>query len=89
MMNSASDDDVRKEALLALTAEFVKQGHPAEYAKYMAMASIFQADLDLRNAQLSGLLQWLQSDHAAIYAQAINVADSIRQEFENRIQQHS
>lgn len=88
-MMSASDDDVRKEALLALTAEFVKQGHPAEYAKYMAMASIFQADLDLRNAQLSGLLQWLQTQHADIYPQALPVAETIRKEFESRIQQHS
>ncbi|RZM83020.1 hypothetical protein DYY88_02840 [Leptolyngbya iicbica LK] len=86
---SASDDDVRKEALLALTAEFVKQGHPAEYAKYMAMASIFQADLDLRNAQFSGLLHWLQVQHEDIYPAALQVAEGIRQEFENRIQQHS
>jgi hypothetical protein len=88
-MMSASDDDVRKEALLALTAEFVKQGHPAEYAKYMAMASIFQADLDLRNAQFSGLLQWLQTQQQGIYPEALQVAETIRKEFENRIQQHS
>ena len=88
-MNSASDDDVRKEALLALTAEFVKQGHPAEYAKYMAMASIFQADLDLRNAQLSGLLSWLQTQQAGIYPAALKVAETIRQEFEQRVQQRS
>ena len=84
-----ASDDVRKEALLALTAEFVKQGHPAEYAKYMAMASIFQADLDLRNAQLSGLLHWLQSEQAAVYPQALAVAENIRQEFESRVRQHS
>jgi len=88
-MMSASDDDVRKEALLALTAEFVQQGHPAEYAKYMAMASIFQADLDLRNAQFSGLLQWLQTQHQGVYPEALQVAETIRKEFENRIQQHS
>ncbi|WP_239113131.1 hypothetical protein [Halomicronema sp. CCY15110] len=88
-MMSASDDDVRKEALLALTAEFVKQGHPAEYAKYMAMASIFQADLDLRNAQFSGLVQWLQTQHPGIYPEALQVAEAIRKEFEDRIQQHS
>jgi len=88
-MNSASDDDVRKEALLALTAEFVNQGHPAEYAKYMAMASIFQTDLDLRNAQLSGLLSWLQTQQAAIYPAALKVAETIRQEFEQRVQQRS
>jgi hypothetical protein len=88
-MMSASDDDVRKEALFALMAEFVKQGHPAEYAKYMAMASIFQADLDLRNAQFSGLLHWLQTQHEAIYPEGLKVAEGIRKEFENRIQQHS
>ncbi len=86
---STSDDDVRKEALLALTAELVKQGHPAEYAKYMAMASIFQTDLDLRNAQFSGLLHWLQTQHEAIYPDALQVAEGIRKEFENRIQQRS
>jgi hypothetical protein len=84
-----TSDDVRKEALLALTAEFVRQGHPAEYAKYMAMASIFQADLDLRNAQLSGLLNWLQTTQADIYTDALAVAETIRQEFEERVQQHS
>lgn len=88
-MNSASDDDVRKEALLALTAAFVKQGHPAEYAKYMAMAAIFQTDLDLRNAQLSGLLHWLQTHQTVIYPEALKVAETIRQEFEQRVQQRS
>ncbi|NEQ43151.1 MAG: hypothetical protein F6K00_06175 [Leptolyngbya sp. SIOISBB] len=86
---SASDDDVRKEALLTLTTELIKQGHPAEYAKYMAMAAIFQADLDLRNAQLSGLLQSLQSQDNAIYSQAIKVVEDIRQAFEHRTQQKS
>lgn len=87
-MTSAADD-VRKEALLALTAEFVKQGHPAEYAKYMAMASIFQADLDLRNAQLSGLLNWLQTNEAELYPAVLSVVENIRQEFENRVRQQS
>lgn len=86
---SPAEDDVRKEALLALTAEFVKQGHPAEYAQYMAMASIFQADLDLRNAQLSGLLHWLQTQQSAVYPEALKVTEDIRQEFENRVQQRS
>ncbi|HEY9888029.1 MAG TPA: hypothetical protein V6D02_06485 [Candidatus Obscuribacterales bacterium] len=87
-MNSAADD-VRKEALLALTAEFMTQGHPPEYAKYMAMAAIFQADLDLRNAQLSGLLQWLQTHHATVYGEALTVVETIRQEFETRVQEQS
>ena len=82
-------EDIRKEALLALTAEFVKQGHPAEYAKYMAMASIFQADLDLRNAQLSGLLNWLQTHQANVYPDALAIAETIRKEFEERVQQRS
>lgn len=82
-------DDVRKEALLALTAEFVRQGHPSEYAKYMAMTSIFQADLDLRNAQLSSLLNWLQAQHPAIYPEALTLVERIRVEFENRVRQQS
>jgi hypothetical protein len=44
---------VRKDALVALTARLVKDGHPLEYAKQMATATIFQADLELRNAQFS------------------------------------
>lgn len=84
-----ADDDVRKEALVALTAEFVAQGHPAECAKHMAMASIFQADLDLRNAQLSGLLSWLHTQQPAVYPAALEVIESIRKEFELRIQQQS
>lgn len=74
---------------MTLTAEFVHQGHPADYAKYMAMASIFQTDLDLRNAQLSGLLNWLQTQHPSVYAEALSVAADIRREFEERIQQQS
>ncbi len=82
-------DDVRKEALLALTATFVEQGHPADYAKYMAMASIFQADLDLRNAQLSSLLNWLQAHRADVYPAALEVVENIRIEFEHRVRQQS
>ncbi len=82
-------DDVKKKALVALTEALVAQGHPAEYAQYMAMSSIFQADLDLRNAQLSGLLTWVQTQHSSLYPQAIQVVEGIRAEFENRIQQQS
>ena len=85
MTMTPSPEDIRKEALVALTAEFVKQGNPGEYAKYMAMVSIFQADLDLRNAQLSGLLQWLQTHHADLYPSAIELTETIREEFENRV----
>jgi hypothetical protein len=38
---ASSQPDVRKEALVALTAQFVKQGHPPSYAQHMATASIF------------------------------------------------
>jgi len=86
---TAPPDDVRQEALLTLTAEFVQQGHPAEYAKYMAMTSIFQADLDLRNAQLSAILNWLQSSRPDLYPAALQVAEAIRVEFESRVQQQS
>jgi hypothetical protein len=55
----------------------------------MAMASIFQADLDLRNAQLSGLLHWLQTHHPTLYPEVIKLVEGIRTEFENRVQQHS
>jgi hypothetical protein len=88
-MTTPAADDIRQQALLALTAEFVRQGHPADYAKYMAMASIFQADLDLRNAQLSGLLHWLQTHHPTLYPEVIKLVEGIRTEFENRVQQHS
>lgn len=38
---ASSQPDVRKEALVALTAQFVNQGHPPSYAQHMATASIF------------------------------------------------
>jgi hypothetical protein len=78
-------DDVRKDALLALTSEFVRQGHPIQYAKHMATATIFQADLDLRNAQLSRLLAWLKDNHNDVYPQALEIVEGVRQEFERRL----
>lgn len=78
-------DDVRKDALLALTSEFVRQGHPIQYAKHMATATIFQADLDLRNAQFSRLLAWLKDNHSDVYPQALEIVEGVRQEFERRL----
>lgn len=83
------DDDVRQQALLALTASFISQGHPAEYAKHMAVASIFQADLELRNAQMTSLLAWLKDDYPEVHDQALLRLEQIRQEFEQRVQQRS
>ena len=82
---ASSQPDVRKEALVALTAQFIKQGHPLSYAQHMATASIFQADLELRNAQFSRLLAWLKESHADIYPQALEIAEDVRQEFEKRV----
>jgi hypothetical protein len=83
--NQLGQDDVRKDALVALTAQLVKDGHPLEYAKQMAMATIFQADLELRNAQFSRLLAWLKERHGDLYPDAVELAESVRQEFERRM----
>ncbi|MBD0267487.1 MAG: hypothetical protein ICV77_04250 [Cyanobacteria bacterium Co-bin8] len=80
-----SQEDVRKQALLALTAHFVKQGHPTQYAPQMAAASIFQADLELRNAQFGRLLVWLREQHPDLYQEAVTLSESVRQEFEKRV----
>ncbi len=82
---TSDQDDVRKDALLALTSEFVRQGHPIQYAKHMATATIFQADLDLRNAQFSRLLAWLKDNHSDVYPQALDIVEGVRQEFERRL----
>lgn len=82
---ASSQPDVRKEALVALTAQFIKQGHPPSYAQHMATASIFQADLELRNAQFSRLIAWLKESHADIYPKALEIAEDVRQEFEKRV----
>lgn len=86
MFPDPSRDRARQEALVALTATFIAQGHPAQYAQHMATAAIFQADLELRNAQLSGLLAWLKQKHAATYTEALAVVEHTRQEFEHRVQ---
>ncbi|HEY9876957.1 MAG TPA: hypothetical protein V6D29_00815 [Leptolyngbyaceae cyanobacterium] len=78
-------EDIRKQALIALTAQFVKQGHPPQYAQQMATASIFQADLELRNAQMSRILVWLREQHPEIHQEAVELAETVRQEFERRV----
>lgn len=82
---ASGQPDVRKEALIALTAQFVKQGHPPSYAQHMATASIFQADLELRNAQFTRLIAWLKETHFEIYPEALAIAESVRQEFEKHV----
>lgn len=89
MVMSGADDDVRQQALLALTAQFVQQGHPAEYAQHMATAAIFQTDLELRNAQLTGMLSWLKVDYPEVHERALARLEALRQEFELRVQQRS
>jgi len=83
--SASGQDDIRKEALVALTAKLVQQGHPVNYAQHMATASIFQADLELRNAQFSRLLAWLKEYHSELYPEAVEIVESVRQEFERRI----
>jgi hypothetical protein len=78
-------DPIRQEALTALTAAFTSQGHPATYAQHMAIATVFQADLELRNAQLARVLAWLQQEHPDISVEANALVECTREEFENRI----
>jgi len=85
-MNEVTPDPVKQEALMALMASFVAQGHPQEYAKHMAISAIFQADLELRNAQLNRLLGWLKQDHSELYQQALKLTEDTRIEFEQRVQ---
>ncbi len=84
MLNSMTDD-ARQQALTMLLASFVAQGHPAEYAQHMATAAIFQADLELRNAQLTHLLSWLKQEHSEMYEEAVAIVESTREEFERRV----
>ncbi len=84
-MPEPSIEDVKKQALAALTAQFVQQGHPEQYAQIMATLAIFQTDLELRNAQMTRLLGWLKQDHAEIYEQAAKLVEDVRVEFETRL----
>lgn len=85
MFPDPAADAVRQQALAALTATFIAQGHPEEYATHMATAAIFQADLELRNAQLTRLLGWLKQEQAALYPQALELVEATRAEFEKRV----
>ncbi len=86
MLLDKTSDPVRQQALTALTGMFMTQGHPAEYAQHMATAAIFQTDLELRNAQLSRLLAWLQQEHPGVYPPAIALVEQTCAEFEKRVQ---
>lgn len=81
----SNTDEVRRQALSALIAHLEAQGHPQQYAQHMAAATIFQADLDLRNAQLSRLLAWLEKEQAPLYPAALALVEETRAEFERRV----
>lgn len=87
MFPDPTSDQVRKQALEMLMASFVAQGHPAEYATHMAAATIFQADLELRNAQLTRLLGWLKQTQGDLYPEALAIVEQTREEFERRVRQ--
>jgi hypothetical protein len=76
---------VTQQALAALIDALIKQGHPPQYAQAMATSIIFQADLDLRNAQLARLLGWLKEEHDDVYPLALDIIEKTRKEFENRV----
>jgi hypothetical protein len=85
MMNPTIDE-VKQAALKMLIANFMSQGHPAEYAQHMATATIFQTDLELRNAQLLSLLGWLQQNYPEVHVEAVQLLETTRAEFERRVQ---
>ncbi len=85
MLSENPADAIRQQALAVLTASFVAQGHPAEYAAHMATAAIFQTDLELRNAQMSRLLNWLKQEHSDVYQSALEIVESTCEEFERRV----
>lgn len=87
MFTTTQPDPVRQQALAVLTASFISQGHPAEYATHMATAAIFQTDLELRNAQLARLLGWLKQEQAEVYPIALEVVETTREEFEKRVKE--
>ncbi|NET52144.1 MAG: hypothetical protein F6K09_26655 [Merismopedia sp. SIO2A8] len=86
MLPGQTPDPVRQQALAALISQFVQQGHPNEYAKFMAMSTVFQVDLELRNAQLARLLGWIQQEHPELHQEATKLVESTRAEFEKRVQ---
>jgi hypothetical protein len=86
MSIEANSDPVQQEALAGLIANLVNQGHPVQYAQLMATSIIFQTDLDLRNAQMARLLNWLKQEHEDIYTSALVIVEETREEFEHRVQ---
>ncbi|MGH1394553.1 MAG: hypothetical protein ACRAVC_11040 [Trichormus sp.] len=86
MSMEATSDPIRQGALAGLIATFVDQGHPPQYAQVMATSIIFQTDLDLRNAQIASLLNWLKQENENIYKSALTVVEKTREEFERRVQ---
>lgn len=87
MISEVTPDPVRQQALALLTTELIAKGHSRESAQNMAIAIIFQTDLDLSNAQLARLLAWLKQEHGDIYPAALDLVAKTREEFEKRIQQ--
>jgi hypothetical protein len=85
MFSDKVADPVKQAALAALTSALEAQGHPSEYAPFMATAIIFQADLDLRNAQVSRLAAWLKQEHPEVYPDALSLIEATREEFEKRV----
>jgi hypothetical protein len=86
-MSTEAASDPRQKALAGLIANFVNQGHPAQYAQVMATLIIFQTDLDLRNAQIASLLNWLKQEHEDIYTDSLAIVEKTREEFEHRVQE--
>ena len=86
MLPGQTPDPISQQALTALMTQFVQQGHPDEYAKFMAMSTIFQVDLELRNAQMARLLSWMQQEHPELHDEAAQLVESTREEFEKRLQ---
>ncbi|MDJ0557198.1 MAG: hypothetical protein QNJ68_22690 [Microcoleaceae cyanobacterium MO_207.B10] len=78
--------EIRQAAVKTLTAQLVQQGHPEQYAAYMATAIIFQADLDLASAQLFSLVSWLKEKDPEIYKEALTILEATAREFEKRVQ---
>jgi hypothetical protein len=87
-MSIESNSDIpRQEALAGLIENLVNQGHPVQYAQVMASSIIFQTDLDLRNAQMVCLLNWLKQEHEDIYPSSLVIVENTRKEFEQRVQE--
>ena len=51
MSIEATSDPIRQQALNGLTASFVQQGHPPQYAQVIAASIIFQTDQNINGEQ--------------------------------------